>query len=497
MRIAAQKINGRGIDVSRTKVRLVTEKYVKQYGRACESLYDMGFLSSPLFFDSDEFASCLFQEFPEVVTLCRNITTGAISLSDKQLSYVWRVLGEDNKARGALSAAMYALQAAQALSDINDFLGKVRFRKKNDILTCKASLAVSNHVFSSGKIQMDSPYLRECFFVPAGKTIIDYDYSIEMFYEVLKNLGISERPGVADKSLFLGKDFTVGDDCEYLLQLIGGDIKGDGPYAKALHDAVENYYSEYYRTRTTIAECLKYEEQMFINAIPTSIASVNEFRSAHPDYEEFFVDSQKVYWLVDEAKVGVANLCFCRDIYIGEDILSLGSTSVPRLNRLLGYSGQFLYCFDDTVSDYEVVGMPVLLQMVDKNGRRSPVEYYPAINLRKKLRTMTVPVQMSQYSRKFLGVDEVLEFLDIESIDGLASEVAELVDVTYKTHPNEFKSLVGLLVQSLVCVMCDYTLEGRDAPNHIHLGSEYSWVTDEIYLDACVTAEIFYENLGL
>lgn len=496
MRIAAQKINNNGIEVSRTKVRLTTEKYVKQYGQVCQSLYDMGFIPSPMYFDSDEYASCLFQEFPEIVTLCRNITTGAISLSDKQISYVMRVLGSQHKAYGALSDGMSALQAAQALSDINSFLDKVRFKKKSDLLSCKASLAVSNRVFSSSKIPMDSPYLRECFYVQAGKSIEEFNYSIEIFYEVLNNLGICGSPGVDDDSFFLGDGFTVGDDCYYMPQLISGDIKGDGKYAGLLHDAVENYYSEYYRTRTTVAECLKYEEQMFINAIPASIARINEFRKLHPDYEEFFVDSQKVYWLVDSAPSLSSGVVTERDIYIGEDISNIGRTAVPTLNRLLGYSGQFLYRFDDDINDFEVSGMPVLLYVCDEFGRRSTIEYYPAINVRKKLRTMSIPVSGGEYSRKVMGVDEVKKFLDIDSIEGLADEVAELVTIEYKTHSAEFKKLVGLLVQSLVCVLCDYTLDYRNAPNHLHLGVEYGWVTDEIYLDACVAAENFYENLG-
>lgn len=495
MRIAAQNINNRGIYVSRTKTRQTTEKYVKQSGQMCEKLYDLGYLTSPLYFDEDAFMGCLFDECPEIMPLCRNVTTGGISLTDKQMSYVMKALGPDHKAYDVLSAARSAVQASQALSDISAFLDKVRFKKKDDLLLCRSSLAVSNRVYSSGKLPMDSPYLRECFYVQPGKHIVEFNYSIELLRAVLKAIEVDEQVVWNSPSVLLGDGFTVADDCEFLPLVIKGDIEGHGKYATKLHEAVQFYYSDYYANRTTIAECIKYEEQMFLNAIPASIALINTFRKSNPEYEEFFVDSQCVYWLapgVDEKP-----LIFGHDIYIGEDIYNIGDTGVSLMNRLLGFSGGYLYRFDNSVVDYDIVGMPVMMYAINC-GQRIAVEYYPAANLRKRLKTMSIPVTgTGTYIREIRDVADVCKELDIETLDTLGDEVAELVDVPYKTHPAEFKALVGMLVQSLVCVMCDYTLEGRESPNHVHLGSEYDWVSDEIYLDACAVAETFFGNLGL
>lgn len=494
MRIASQKINNQGVEVSRTQVRQTTEKYVKQSGQACEKLYDMGYLPSPLYFNEDKFMSCLFDEYPEIMPLCRNITTGSISLSDQQMSYVMKALGESHKAYEVLSTARSAVQASQALSDISNFWTNVRFKKKDDILLCRSSLAVSNHVYTSGKIPLDGPYMMECFYVPFGYHIEEFNYSIEMLRAVLKDIGVDEGVCWDSPSPFLGDGFTVADDCEFLPLILRGDIAGSGKYADKLHKAVEFYYSDYYAHRTTIAECLKYEEQMFLNAINPSISLVNEFRREHPDYHEFFVDSQRVYWLAPGV-VSVAKFAD-RDIYIGEDISNLGVTEVSLMNRLLGYSGQFLYRFDNEVSEYDIVGMPVVMYALNC-GRRVAAEYYPAANLRRKFRTLSLPViGTSEYSRNIKSVKEICSELDVETIDTLDAEVAELVTVQYKINPDGFKKLVGLLVQSLVCVMCDYTLPGRESPNHIHFGAEYGWVTDEIYADACASAETFFGKLG-
>lgn len=494
MRIAAQKINNRGIEVSRNKIRLTTEKYVKQLGQMCERLYDMGYLRNPVRYDEDAFVECLFDEFPEIMPLCRNITTGSISASDKQLKYVMKVLGPAHEAYEVLKTAILAIQASQALSDLNDFLGRVKFKKKDDLLQCRSTLGVSSRVYSSGKINLDSPYLRECFYVKPDCHIVEFNYSIEVLRATLKAIGVEADIKSGDRSVLLGDFFKVEDDCEFLNLVICGDIEGNGKYAKQLHKAVETYYTEYYRNRTTIAECIKYEEQMFLNAIQPAIGAVNEFRRLHPDYEEFFVDSQRVYFLAKGVDVRYRSAT--RDVYIGEDIMGLGVTGVPLMNRLLGFSGSYLYRFDDRISDYEVVGMPVTLNVVS-SGKRGAVEYYPASSLLKKTQTMSIPVIGSfDYSRKLVGVEELCKELDIETLETLADEVADLIEVSYRVNEDGFKKLVGVLVQSLFCTMCDYTLTGRKSPNHVHLDSTFSWVTDEIYADACAVAETFFHKLG-
>lgn len=494
MRIASQKINNNGVEVSRTQVRQTTEKYVKQSGQACEKLYDMGYLPSPLYFDEDAFMSCLFDEYPEIVPLCRNVTTGGINLSDMQMKYVMKALGVDHKAYEVLGTAISAVQASQALSDISSFWNNVRFKKKDDILLCRSSLAVSNHVYTSGKVPLDGPYMRECFYVQPGYHIEEFNYSIEMLRAVLKDIGVAGSVEYTSPSLFLGDGFTAADDCEFLPLILRGDIKGDGKYADKLHKAVEFYYSDYYANRTTIAECIKYEEQMFLNAINPSISLINAFRLEHPDYKEFFVDSQRVYWLAPGVVTSAKSQT--RDIYIGEDISNLGATGVSLMNRLLGYSGQYLYRFDNEVSAYDIVGMPVMMYAINC-GHRVAAEYYPAANLRKKFRTLSLPVTGSgEYSREIKSVSDMCKELDVETLDTLDREVAELVTVQYKVNPDGYKRLVGILVQALICVMCDYKLPGRESPNHVHLGVEYSWVTDEIYADACASAETFFGKLG-
>lgn len=495
MRIAAQKINNRGIEVSRTKVRQTTEKYVKQLGQTCEKLHSMGYIGVPTYYDEDEFMKGLFEEFPDLVPLCRNVTTGKISLSDKQMSYVLLSIGHDHEAYDVLRTAQLAAQASQALYDISEFLSKVHFKKKDDLLLCRSSIAVSSRVYSSGKLSLDSPYLRECFYIKPGMRVVEFNYSIELLNTVLKAIGVETEAVFGGASFFLGDGFKVEDDCEFLEQLISGDIHGVGELADKLHEAVQFYYSDYYNNRTTIAECIKYEEQSFINAIRDSIASINAYRYLHPDYEEFFVDSKRVYFLAPAESV-VEPPFIGRDIFIGESIASLGQTPVSLMNRLLGYSGEFLYRFDNAVMDYEIMGMPIILYTMH-NGKRVAVEYYPAVNLNKKIKNMRIPANMlSDGYRPIQGVDAICAELQVDTLDTLDVEVAELVEVGYKTHAEEFKLLVGLLVRALVCTMCDFVPSGAKSPNHVHLDERFGWVTDEIYLDACAVAETFYGNLG-
>ena len=93
---------------------------------------------------------------------------------------------------------------------------------------------------------------------------------------------------------------------------------------------------------------------------------------------------------------------------------------------------------------------------------------------------------------KFTTVPEMLAYLEVDSLDNLAQEVAELVE----TGTSTYKLLVGRMVQTLICIMCDYTLPEHISPNQLKINDFKSWLTKETYLDACVEASVLFSKLG-
>lgn len=500
MRIAAQKVNNTGIQVSKKKLTDATKFYTITYNQMCERLFDLGYISSSVIFYEDEFWEAFFSENPDFIMKFRNNRTGAMNMSVIQIKYVLASVDKDSDVHSILSTVVSLLDAKQALEDFNRFTSVAKFPKKSDGLNCKTNLYVSNKVSNSGKLLLDSPYIMKCFVVPEGKSVLEFNYSIKLLEILAKKLGIEDNLDLDAESLFLGKGFTIKDDRDYLVPLINGEIEGTGKYAKLLHDTVEKYYVDYYNTRTTIAECIGYAEQNFLDSIPTCIDYINDFRSSLGEYKEFFVDSNSVYFLVDAVESNEDKPT--NERFIGANLHDYFSGKpLSVINRLLGYCGQYIYEYDSNISNMDMLGVPVeMYQLSMLRGKIAPLPlyYYPIINVKKHYKEGSVELYPSDKvkSEGYKNLEDVLNFLEVDSIDSLVSDVANVITKTYGEHTDSFRKLVGILIQSLVCVMCDYTLDGHKAPNHIILESEFDWVTEENYLDACVEAEILFNKLG-
>lgn len=503
MRIASQKVNNEGIRVSKSKMLACIEKYTKQYNHMCECLYDLGYLSSPTYFYEDEFWGVFFEDNKDYISKFLDSHTGAMNYSIAQIKYVMRTIEgveSEKDVYNVFSIVIKLNEAKQALADYSKFCSVVRFQKKSDLITCKASLTVSNRVYNSNKIPLDSPYVQECFYFD-NKEIIKLDYSKIVLKTLLDKLGLDCDLSDEAPSVLLGDCFTIADDCKFLNPLINGEIAGNGKYADILHKTVEKYYEDYYSTRTTIAECVGYAETNFINAIPSCIEFINKYRETLPSgYKEVYVTSTDVWFQTDKTKTNSSEKV--RDIFVGQYLFDFSShNNIGIVNRLLGYSGEFLYEYDPTISQYSVSGMPVsMYQVANQRGRNVAVElhYYPILNVKKKVNDELVEVYPKTLipENKFMSEDDMIKFLEVDSIDTLDMEVADIVDREYGDHTSQFRHLVGVLVQTLVCMMCDYTLDGHKAPNHVVLTDEFDWLTKENYIDACIEAEILFNKLG-
>lgn len=502
MRIASQKVNSVGVCISKSKVMEATERYIKKYNGVCELLYSMDYISVPTYFYEDEFWTAFIDENPEYMASFLDKHTGAMNFSLNQIEYLLLTMRHDKQKEDVcrvLSLAKEVLEAKQAIDDLNKLGSTVRFQKKSDVITVKSNLAVSVRVFNASKIPLDSSYVQECFYFE-GKKVVKFDYSIEVLRTLLKALGVDDSVSLEDASVLLGDDFTIKDDCHFLDSIISGEIDGNGKYAGLLHKVVEEYYDNYYSTRTTIAECVRYSEQNFINSISSCIQAVKDYRTTLPEgYREVYVTSSEVWFMLDEPAPQLQSKS--RDVYVGNylfDYESHGTLGV--VPCLAGFCGEYLYEFSPVVSEFTTQGMPVVIPRVTmKDGKEVLIKlkYYSILSLKRKASEGLAEVYpMTRIpAQNCMTENEMKEFLQVDSLDTLNDEVAELVEPTYKTHPEEYRQLVGLLVQTLVCMKCNYILEGRNSSNHLVI-PEYSWLTEEIYLDACIEAEFMFKKIG-
>lgn len=470
MRISSQKVNAKGVVVSKSKMQRFTQKYVSLYCQSSERLYYQGYLSTPLDFCEDEFWDSFFEVNSHLLPLFRNNQTGAMNLTARQTRYVLRGISDDEE-KVSLEAVADLLTAKAKLEAYNKFLELTSFRKKSDTLQCKSKLYVSGTVKNASKLPLDE--IMECFDVPSGKKVVACDYSVVILKVLLERLGMSTDVKPEDASLFLGDGYTVQDDCAYLDMLIRGEVWGSGENAEQLHKTIETYYNEFYEEDDTISVCQPYEENLFISAIPKCIEFVNDYRHSLGEYEEYYTTDSMVYFLVDgEDEVGTE---VTHSVYIGTQVANLNTgEALSVVDRLLGYSGEFLHEFD--VTPYKAGGMPV--ELVEGN-------YFPTVCL-----TYEDDIVYSRpLEYKFKTVEEMCETLFIDSLDTLDTEAADLIEGT-----EEVKVLAGRLVQALFCTMCNYTLPNHESPNQVL--TDGVGVTDDLYIDACFAAEKLYRNLG-
>lgn len=494
MRKAIRNINQTGVLLSKSKTNETIRKYSMLHSSMCERLYDLGYISTPLYFDSVDFWTTLLATYPELTKEFLNERTGEMNYSLSVIQYISNRT-ENKDIKFALESVAQLLRAEEALKDLGTLCEYVKFQKKKDTIVCKVNLGVVKSVINSNKIPLDSPYVRECFYLEPFEQVVEVDYSIILYKHLLKMLGLSTNVALEDSSLFLGVGFTIKDDCENLEALINSDIKGTGLYYNKLFEAVENYYTEYYSTRTTKTVCLDFYSQLFTDSLQECIDYLAVQRDKYPDAKEFYVTSTKLYLRVQVDKKNEVN--FPDSIFVGERLYNLKGEKYDTINRLLGYSGIFVYEYADDTYKYSFSGLPVdLYTMQVQRGRQMaiPISCYPFFMVKERYNDDVVDIYPRNFcsDEKFTTVPEMLAYLEVDSLDNLAQEVAELVE----TGTSTYKLLVGRMVQTLICIMCDYTLPEHISPNQLKINDFKSWLTKETYLDACVEASVLFSKLG-
>lgn len=494
MRKAIRNVNEAGVTLSKSKTSETIRKYSILHSSMCERLYDLGYLSTPLYFDNVEFWTNLFDTYPDLSQEFLNKRTGEMNYSLAVITYIMHNTNDEDL-QLVLDAVSKVLIAEQALSDLKVLCDNVKFQKKKDTVVCKVNLGIVKAVCNSNKMPFDSKYVRECFYLEPTEEVVEIDFSQILYKHLLKRLGVVEPFNLTDMSYFLGDNYTIQDDCDNLEALINTDIVGDGILADKLCKDVESYYTEYYASCTTKTICIDYFSQLFTDALQDCIDYLSLERDKYKDCKDFYVTTTKLYLRRDTGtQVGVE---LPDEIFVGEHLYNLAGGKYCTMNRLLGFSGIYVYEFDSEAYKYAFSGLPVELYSLQNQGGRQlpiPISCYPLFMVKEQSNDNLVEVYPRNFceNEKFTTVAEMLTFLEVDSLDNLDAEVAELLE----TGTSTFKLLVGRMVQTLICIMCDYTLPDHISPNQLKLNDFKAWLTKETYLDACVEASVLFNKLG-
>lgn len=494
MRKAIRNINQAGVVISKSKTADTIRKYSILHDSMCERLYDLGYISTSLYFDSVDFWTTFLGTYPDISKEFLNERTGEMNYSLPVIQYIAHKT-EDKDVKIALDSIASLLKADNALADLGQLCEYIKFQKKKDTVISKVNLGIVKSVCNSNKIPLDSPYVRECFYLEPTEQVVELDYSIVLLKHLLKMLDVPNDVELTDDSVLLGVGFTIKDDCENLEALVNSDIRGTGIYYEKLFKLVESYYTEYYTNRTTKTVCLDFYSKLFTDSLQECIAYLSLQRGKYPNAKDFYITSSKLYLKINTDKqIGYE---FPDSIFVGERLYNLNGEVYSPVNRLLGLSGVYIYEYDKNIYSYSVSGLPIDLYTKQQQRGSSvlvPIGCYPLCMIKERRGNDVVNIYPKNFcaNEKFLTPEKMMEYLEIDSLDTLDQEAAVLVDKGTST----FKLLVGRMLQTLICINCDYTLPDHVSPNQLKISDCKAWLTKETYLDACIEASVLFEKLG-
>lgn len=494
MRRAIRNINQTGVTLSKGKTIEVIRKYSVLHNSMCERLYDLGYISTPLYYDNVDFWTTFLNTYPELSEEFLNKRTGEMNYSLPVIHYVIKKT-TDSDVKLALNTVVSLLESENALKDLATLCDYVKFQKKKDTVVSKVNLGIIKSVCNSNKIPLDSTYVRECFYTEPSEQIVEINYSIVLLKYLLKMLDLPNDVQLTDASVFLGVGFTIKDDCDNLEALVNSDIRGTGIYYDKLFEKVESYYTEYYSNRTTKTVCIDFYSKLFTDALQDCIDYLAEQRTSYPDAKDFYVTSSALYLSV--ASNSQERFDFPDEVFVGERLYNLKGEVYSPVNRLLGYSGIYVYEYDSDIYKYATSGLPVELYATQKRGVDTvavPMNCYPLDMIKERYQDGLVDIYPKDFCKNenFLSKEEMLTKLDVDSIESLPQEVSAIV----KKGNSQFKLLVGRMFQTLICIKCDYTLADHISPNQLKIGEFKAWLTKEVYLEACIEASSLFELFG-
>lgn len=503
MRIACTTINNNGVSLKKSLINESLFKYNGVFGRALFKLYDLGYQNSPSVFDLTDFRSALLSDFPDEISLLRNNLAGKIELDNEDIIKYAMLKTTNAEFKNLLSIYHDVLVSKNALKAFDTLLSHIKLPKKSDIVKVKSRLGVSGSVHNFNSLPLDCIPVQECFNLNDNETLVRYNTADIMVKAILLRLGYSLDEYISHKES--GEPFFISgvsqeDELSLLSIIISGKVVADGKFGKELMDDVNKYYEDFYKTHDAHIHCLNYEEVIFNASLDERISLINEKRKSFTaNFREFYVTTNEIIFVVEKDDIISSSTSYFKD-----NKLHLGAVTVShenrcefsKINTLCGLCGEFIH--ESVVKEKGLIakGLPVSIKfglVIGKRFKLSSLNYYPIYN-----------VYYSDESSNIvplLGNDIHIIMSDIETIFqkfGVSCK-AELFDYILKATdvdlPSsdisrvEYEKLVSDLTTALIyaeCGILDYDM----------YGSNYTWVTDDIFYRACIEAENLFKGFG-
>lgn len=498
MRKAANFISSHELVLSKSKLRDAVIHYTRQLHRGIIYFSDNGMLNI-----LDSFLDCdindtgvfdwLCQEYFDVHQMFMMPSRGELLITSRMCSLIYEVLKRRGSHPKELMDFLEVLRDTLDAKELLDIYRKIyaccRVPKKTDEIKFDLKLSVSSSLKPSGNFPVTDERVADLIVLSDGCHVHYTDLCKPRLKYLLKTFGVEHVD--ESKSYLLGDGFSFEDDCYYFPLLIEGAYKGSGEFGEKLLSTVNEFYLHPGFKGNLTSYYFRYTDQLYMDTIDVCKDYLDEFRS-YCSGKEIFMTSDCVCFMVGAKEVPKEDWT---DFHIGAYLIdALSGNPISYYDQLHGMGGEFVNSTDLIITGIKAVGNTV--SIVKRNNRGLYyAEYYPVERL-----TGANGKPLKRCVRNFksyaLSEEEVLEELGVASFEEIPGEVAKLLGTSYRGHIEDYRYLVGVLIQALSCALCGKVLDGRDSSTHVVLGQDYAWLDDYAFNTACMDAEAIFTNLA-
>lgn len=478
MRECANIISSRGFRVSKEKMFSLFNKSVIQYNQAVSQFFNWGYCSLPTlsYQDMDKLYEAIISEFPDLREQFFNHMTGSFTVTPLSIEYLCKF--EEDKEKLVVLQALHCLLAAkETIDSINTLISFTRVPKRADTFQATLNLSVSSNIRCTNAFPLNSTSLVDMLVLDEDTELLGV--CLNEFR--LDSLGISDISG-------LGREA----DARYLSLFLSGAMIGRGEGGQALYDKILHTYTDYYSGNVGVTRCMKFEASTFLETIKVCSEGLSKYKTQGTPV---YMNDDYVYFAVPKGE-GVLQAETYTDFYIGlapYDWIDGRQSAV--YSQLKGLSGEFISASDVRSLGFKATCPAIQVRTHTKAGAENTTEFYPVEYVFSD--DERLDSRMFGLANVFMTADDVKKLLDTDNLFMIHKEVADCIQCSYAGHTYDYRLLVGYLVEAIALTLCNEVAPGREAPNHVVLDESFSWVSSDVYNQACIDCEILCNQLGL
>ena len=439
MKIAAQKINNKGITISKYRLNEATKFYDKVYGLNAYRLYDMGYSENPSIVDMVGLKYAIRDEFPNEFSY---LTLNNNKMAETDFSMICdyaRRKAKDEEAKKVLTC-LYMLQTAiDAQRELDKLSNSVKIPVRKDSVNIRARLAVSSRTLNASSPYMDNPYTHDVIEGSVKGYTKRFYFGEAIIHKIMLDCGLSEEE--YQEHLKTGDSFILGgitqkEELEFI-PLIYNSSSLSGKYADLFKKRYAQYYRDFYQGQTNSTDCMTYEEYIIVQSMNDCIEIVKKLRDSKDFIEELYVNQYSITYLSSTPNE------------VNEDTISVGVFAIYNKEKsfgigtlLEGYCGEFFSEEKATELGYKKLGKPIEIE----GGN-----YYPLYRLRANDGSPVYSMYKDNIAFNYAKISQFVPNCTVSIADDYIAQSDAVFSYINSTTSNVG---VACLLTALICASC-------------------------------------------